>query len=253
MEKIDYPISKSGHQCISKCYQSKIKIQHPITTEFITNKNAPFCAINPIYDGQKVLKIMECDEVDEVDKNINIDDNSLIILDKKANLEIPLQMFDASSFLHNYYGIKNINDFNNWIYDNHLTPIFTRIRIIDCFLKVFGKNIILFDDIFINAIYTLIKQFWIKKIYGKLHKYIGIKKNNECVMIQPNKNTLGKMDNYEIRSKYIINKIITNDKLIEISNKYIETSKKSNLSTDAYLEFIIRALEKDIITNITTK
>lgn len=249
MDSNTYPTSTNGIKCISKCYPANTQIVHPITTEKITNTAQSFCAIDPYYnaDDKMIRTIAPCD----LTHNVDIDKNTEVLVENtQSNLLQPLWPLNNKNFLAQYYLIKSQTDFNNWLIDHKDSPVFTRIRIIDCFLRAFGKDIAMFDDEFINAILSIIKQFWIKKIYNRLYKYVSVV-NEECVIVQPEKNKLKKLEYSDIRRKYMETKIITYDILFTISNKYLEKSKKNTLSIDEYLSFILDSLEKDISTNMT--
>lgn len=245
MEQNPYPISTNlKKQCLSKCYPPKTIITHPITIQQISHNEYPFCAVDPFYDKniKAIINVDTCalnEELAETDDVIN--------MSAMTNLVVPLLTFDTKKFLTDYYNINSQDDFNGWLVNNKNAPIFTQIRIIDCFLRIYGKKITLFDDDFINSILDIIKKFWIKKIYNRLHKHISIL-NNECIIVPTDKNKLKKFDDVELRKKYIETKIITKDNLYVISNKYVDkyTNKLTNdiLSVDTYLIFLINALEK---------
>jgi hypothetical protein len=253
MDSNTYPTSTNGIKCISKCYPAGTRIIHPVTTEKITNTAHTFCAIDPYYnaDDKIVRTIAPCD----LSSNVDIDKNTEVLVENtQANLLQPLWPLNYKNFLSQYYLIKSQIDFNNWLVDHEDSPVLTRIRIIDCFLHAFGKDIAMFDEEFINAILSIIKQFWIKKIYNKLYKYISVKLDEDtpkCIVVVPEKNKLKKFEYSDIRRKYMESDIIGYDTLFIISNKYLEKSKKNIMSTDEYLNFILDSLEKEVETNIT--
>lgn len=253
MDSNTYPISTTGIKCISKCYPAGTQIVHPITTEKITNTAHTFCAIDPYYsaDDEIIRTIAPCDLAGNVDVDKNTD---VLVENTQANLLQPLWPLNTKNFLSQYYSIKSQIDFNNWLVDHKDSPVLTKIRIIECFLNAFGKDIAMFDEEFINTVLSIIKQFWIKKIYNKLYKYLSVKIDVEtpkCIIVSPEKNKLKKLEYSDIRRKYLETRIITYDTLFIISNKYLEKSKKNIMSADGYLSFIIDSLEKEVESNIT--
>lgn len=239
-----FPKSINNIQCISKCYNEKTNIMHPITLQKITNIYHPFCAIAPTLLDDEIHFIDKCDNPPEQ----NYDDNHLN--NDKMDLLYPIIEFNAKEFLKKYYQINDIGDFYILLKNNKSLPIFTKLRLIDCFINVFGKNITITEEIFSETIIDIIKKFWIKKMYGKLCKFISIE-NNEGIFINPKKNKIDKSENVSIRTKFIISNLITSTLIYEITNKYfINIETKNNIGIDDFYNFLIVALEEKIQTFI---
>lgn len=243
-----FPKSTNDIQCISQCYNKKTNITHPITLEEMTNIYHPFCAIAPTLINGETQVIDQCNV--SHDKKYDIDDDQIVARNDKMDLLYPIIEFDTKEFLRKYYKINDISDFYILLKNNKSIPVFTKIRLIECFIIVFGKNITIIDDIFSEAIIDIIKKFWIKKMYGKLCKYIGIERN-DCMFVDPKKNKIEKSDNVSARTKFIVSKLITPKIIFEISNNYFaDIGTRGVIGMDNFYDFLITALEEKIKTLI---
>lgn len=233
---MSYPKTLNKNQCISKCYQPDTNIMHPITLENVTMTDKPFCAIVPKTENNERVILEQCSEND-IDKK---DDDQINIL-------YPLILFNHSDFLKTYYQINDINDFYYWLKTNKMTPIFTKLRLFDCIINAFGKDITIVESIFIETIIEIIKKYWIKMMYSKLCKYVGFSQKNELQLMKPENNKLNKMDNVEERTRYIISTIITTQNLTNIINNYFnEITNRKELGINDFYIFIVLSLEEKI-------
>ena len=243
-----FPKSVNNIQCISKCYNKKTNITHPITLEEMTNIYHPFCAIAPTLINGETQVIDQCNT--SSDKKYDVDDDNLITQNDKMDMLYPLIEFNAKEFLRKYYKINDISDFYILLKNNKSLPIFTKLRLIDCFIIVFGKNITITEEIFSETIIDIIKKFWIKKMYGKLCMYISIEKN-DGVFMNPKKNKIKKSKNVSIRTKFIIANLITSKLIFAITNNYFaDIETRSAIGIDNFYDFLIIALEEKIKTFI---
>lgn len=237
-----FPKSVENIQCVSQCYDKGTDIVHPTTLQTVTNINKPFCAVMPFVENNETILVKECELTNKTESYGKID------------LLTPILNFDHKTFLNKYYKITDVSDFYIWLQNNKMIPVFTKMRIIDCFIISYGKNITIIDDIFSEAIIDIIKRFLIKKMYGKLCVYIGIK-NGTGVFIKPESNKLKKSDNIEIRTKFLFSKLISLKIISEISNKYftkigsIENNIKEHnkIGIDDFINFLNSELKIKII------
>lgn len=236
-----FPTSDNNRECISMCAEPKKVIKHPITGENITNKEAPFCAIDPVYENGKIIVVDQCN----LKQNPTEIDPEILMSQQNSELLNPISRFNPRYFLMQYYNINNVNDFYKWLSEHKTSPVLTRTRVIDCFLIGFGNQITILDENFVDAFILLIKQFWIKVIYNKLNSYIGVK-DGKCIIVQPEKNELKKMYEHELRSKYIINELMTKNKLFELTNQYTDKVQKDKFSYENYLFFIITGISNNL-------
>lgn len=242
-----FPKSANDIQCISKCYNKKTNMTHPLTLEEMTNIYHPFCAIAPTLINGETHVIDQCNSPSDKKYDVD-DDDQLITQNDKMDLLYPIIEFNAKEFLRKYYKINDISDFYILLKNNKSLPIFTKLRLIDCFINVFGKNITITEEIFSETIIDIIKKFWIKKMYGKLCKYIGVEKN-DGVFINPKKNNIEKSENVGIRTKFIIANLITTKLIFEISNNYFTgIVTRRAIGIDDFYDFLTIALEEKIKT-----
>lgn len=230
IKKNIYPTSVNNEQCISKCIDKNIQLTHPITLETVTNIYHPFCAIVPQWNNGILNVIDKCNISDNVK-------NEQIIQDDKINILYPIINFNPQDFLSMYYGINDANDFYILLKNTNL-PIFTKIRLFDCFINIFGEKIALIDNILSDTLIEIIKKFWIKKMYRRLCNYINIT-NGECHFINPDNNQLKKTEYIHNRTKYIMKILITQKNIFKICNNFFSNIKKNIIydNTDSYTYF----------------
>jgi len=204
----------------------------------ITHETHPFCAIPPsMIDGKKEI-------VDTCDTPINTHDtNKEQIMSDESQLNIlyPIIQFNAFEFLSKYYRINDVSDFYKWLEIHKSSPVFTRIRLIDCFFEVYGKDITVTEDILTETIINIINNFWIKKMYRKLCQYVSIKNNNGFV-IDPKKNKLNKIDEIVTRTDFLISHVITSTAVFEILNDYVALINKGNNKYELFYDFLLSSL-----------
>jgi hypothetical protein len=233
----------SGTQCISQCYNKGSKIVHPITLKVISQPQSSFCAINPSVDhaSGRIISIDQC----VVNKNNDTNNNQIHVLDKLDILN-PLIYFDYIDFLNKYYKINDISDFYIWLNNNKTSPYLTQLRIIDCFINGYGHNVTFLDEAFTDAIYNITKKFWIKKIYKNLCDLVDVK-DNVAYFVKPEKNSLKKKDNIEIRTRFLFDELITKSNIATISNDFfsdIVARKKNNIGIHEYYDYLTDKLRE---------
>lgn len=165
--------------------------------------------------------------------------------DKNNQLDIlvPIISFDHKMFLKNYYKISDASDFYIWLNNNKNAPVFTKLRLMDCFIISFGSNISVVDEVFAEAILDVIRKFWIKKIYNKLCQYVGFK-NDKVAFVSSDENKLSKSEQITERTKFLMNNLMTKKNIFELSNNYFsQMSNNEKNSIEDLLIFLIRELE----------
>jgi len=143
------PVKRIGKfQCISKCYKKGTRVRHPYgsVNELITSATDDFCAIVPFHDANNKLNFITPCISTEKDENVKTLDNGLY----------PLMRFDPKFFLEIYYKIYDVSDLYEWLNNNNV--LFTKIRIIDCFLRSSGKDILIVEAPLTNAVVEIIKK-----------------------------------------------------------------------------------------------
>lgn len=243
-DKNKFPKSQSGLQCLSPCYPADLPTLHPITLRYHTS-DLPYCHVTN--------KVNE-DGTDNIHNGINEIDtcfNPISINEyKKLNVDIliPILNFNCKYFLVVFYNIKNLEEGLNYIDKKKYTSILTRARIIDCILKVYGENIEIIDQRFIDFFIELAKKKWIVNIYNSIYTYIYADENI-VKFINPKNNYLNYNDYKVERINFIIVKFINYDEMYKFINKYI--SYKKDKWND--IENFINNIEYEFIIYIETK
>lgn len=238
--KSKLPVSKNNIKCISKCYPKNTQITHPVTTELITNIYHDFCAIPKTdIDGTEQI-------IDACDLPSSMANDDKLLFQTKLDILYPIIDFNPYDFLNAYYKIKDISDFYAYLREHKNIPVFTKLRIIDCFIISFGKDTDVIEDIFSDTIIDIVKKFWIKKMYGVLCQYVTVV-HNDGKPISPSNNKLKKSDDVAIRTKYIVSTVATPQNIFEITNKYFtDIQSNDDAGIDNFYEFLLRSLEEKL-------
>jgi hypothetical protein len=232
-----YPKSQKGYQCLGPCYDKYVTTIHPITFDVITSKN-PYCPVagyqkfNP--DENKFV-ITYQDECKDTNSNVTLDKNEEIY-----NNLLPYMDFNIKDFLSMFYEINTFEDGLDWITNNSESNIKTQIRIFECILNVYGKDIDIIDNRIIDFVINIIKNNYITKIYKNIKKYINIDSKKNTVYID--KNLSDDEDNEKknvIKTNFIIKTFINQDIIQKFLFKYFKIKKKSwEEITDHYTDIM---------------
>ncbi len=238
--KNTYQKTTNGIKCISKCHDAKDIIAHPISTEPMTNVNEPFCAIVPTTIDDKLVPMDKC----EPKYNSSTHDDAYDVL-------YPIIEISPNDFLMKFYNVSSIDDFYALLRNNNNYPVFTKIRMLDCFINIYITNVNVIDTTISDLVHCIINDFWINKIYDVMHKHVFIF-NNICTIVRPENNMLDKSDFAKQRKKYLLEQF-THQIVYEFVNNFahhvsekVETNdwtKKNIQSTDGLLKFIILSME----------
>lgn len=233
-------MSNNQNKCIGKCYDASVPQIHPITLEHVMH-NKPYCPIQPIIEDKHMRISGNCNlEYNEV-----MQSNKLFSTrEQKSTLLTPYIIFNPFSFMSDYYEIKTLNDFYSWLSNNKNAPVFTKMRLIDCFILSFGNDVNVVDDIFNKTIIDVIKKFWIKKMYRKLCSYVHATPQGACKLIEPSKNKLKKSDNVTERTKFLLT-LITPIMVSEISNIFFSTIRTNDGIAEFY-DTLVNGVRKKI-------
>lgn len=246
MENIKrYPKSKNNYQCVGPCYPPGTMVVHPTQLEFVTEGPAPFCPIDEIFyedpkSGETIKKSTDtC--YNPIEKE-NIDKSQL-----ELNILTPQIDFNSEQFLKIYYKVFSFDDAVDWIDNNQHVPLGTKVRIINCAIEAFGKNIELFDLRFCNFFINYVKLKKIKMLYSQTHENINVDPNTGEIYIATNK--LGIHDKSVERINYIIKTFITKEEITKFLQKFF----KKNSNHLGYAEDHLNKMANDLIIYITNK
>lgn len=245
-----YPKSNSGFQCIGPCYKPGTIVVHPITLEYITNNDQPFCPVKEwtevMSSGDKRDRIIdECLNPTHI-KNVSKKELEM-------NMLIPYIDFNCEQFLKIYYNIYSFEDALIWLEKNDFVPVNNKLRIVNCSFSVYGSTLDVADYRVVAFIIDIVKARWINILYNKLNKFISIKDQN-IFIADPHSNKLSTTEYTVQRINYILNTFITPDEITKFLEKYIkyrrdtweEISSHINKLRDDLVEYIQEKMQKTI-------
>ena len=163
-------------KCISNCVEPNTPILNPINLELKFNSNNTNICITKPYKENNKLK--------EYKKNCIKSENPSI--EAITNIMVNPVLQFGSEYILFFYNINTINDLMKWIYDNLKldTPLNTILRILNCFLKIQGKNIKKID----SKIYSIFHEIYFYRIDKDVDKNYNQKKFFE-VLVKTFKNS----------------------------------------------------------------
>ena len=243
-KNIKYSKSKNNKQCIGPCYKPKTWIIHPITLDYVTDYDDPFCPTN-IWKNKLPNGKTEELLTDTCNNPTHINDH--FKKDMALNMLIPSIDFNPEEFLKIYYNIFSFEDALNWLDKNSHLTINTKIRIIESAFIAYGKTLDIIDFRLINFISDIIKYKWINHIYGKLNKYINIVDKN-IVIVKPQNNKLNIDDHLIVRMNYLIDSLSENE-----IQKFFEKFIKYSIHNINNNELNLNKIKNDLIDYLEQK
>lgn len=239
-----YPKSKNNFQCVGPCYQPNTSIVHPLTLEYVTDKYYPFCPVNEwdytdATSGKTITRTTDICYHPTQSKDLSGKEFEINIL--TPNID-----FNDKQFLKIFYNIHSFEDAINWIDSKKLSPLLTRLRIMECAWNAYGKNVNIIDHRVVDFYIELAKKKWISDIYKKLNKYIHIS-NDKILFADPKTNDLSPKDNYVARINFLIDRFINNDEIYKFLIKYLANP------TDTMVMNYSTSIKNDLIIYIENK
>jgi hypothetical protein len=244
-----YPISKHGKECLGPCYEPGTSIIHPISLDYISHQKHAFCPTEEwLYEDPKTGKQSSVllDFCSAPTKKADIGQEDI-----EMNILVPKFNFSCDFFLKMYYKIYSFDEAINWINNKGSTPLFTKMRILECSLKNWGDTdqFVVTDDL-INFFMVIIKKRWIKDIYSELSKYIAVKGDKISLARQTKADGNNKVE----KINYIINKVLNPSIMYTILSKYhdeyIDKWKLVRSHLDNIKLFMIDYLDKKLAKTI---
>lgn len=230
-KNIKYPKSTNNKQCVGPCYKPNTFITHPITLDYITDLDDPFCPTNiwkeKLSNGKTEDRIIDVCKKPTHETDISKKDIGMNVL-------IPQINFDPEEFVKYYYNLFSFEDALNWLDKNNHLPINTKIRVMDSSLMAYGKSLDIVDYRMITFFIDVIKFKWINIIYSKLNKYISIDKKN---VILDKSHKMKPDDDVVIRMNYLID-LFSENELQKFFEKYIKHAIKEMNHMDINMDRI---------------
>ena len=244
-----YPKSEKGYQCIGPCYDKYVTSVHPITFDVITSKN-PYCPVTgfqKFYPSENKFKITYQDTCKNEDGESTLEKNEEVY-----NNLLPYMEFNIKDFLSQFYEINTFEDGITWITNTTTDNIKTKIRIFECILNVFGKNIDIIDNRIIDFFISIIKTNYITKIYKSIEKYIHIDDKKNKVYIDKNSSDDSKDNekNNIIKTNFIIKTFINQDIIQKFLFKYFKIKKNNWDEIHDHIIDLIEELDQYILNII---
>lgn len=258
-----YPKSKSGEQCLGPCYESGTWVIHPQTLDYIVDYDKAFCPvtftkkIDP-KTGKEVNKYLDECYVPTKEKDESKKDIEMSIL-------LPQIDFNCSHFLKIYYDIHSFDDALDKIDEMDSSSIYTKLRIIECAFKAYGKSsdsensnnfsIDVFDTRLVNFYISVVKKLWINDIYPLVQKYIYIDNGNGNIYLKQADGDSGKNKQNRVEKiNFLIKKFVNEDTVYKFLDNYIKNNKSSWSSIrshnekikDEFINFILTKVEKTV-------
>ena len=213
-------------QCIGPCYQAGTTIVHPVTLEYVTDRNNPFCPVRQweLIDrdtGKKTTLTTDiCYQPTET--------KDLSGKEFEINILTPNIDFNDVQFLKIYYNIYSYEDAISFVSEKKYLPVFTKLRIIDCALAAYGKDLNIIDHRTVDFFIEIINKIWMPEIYKNVEKYIHIHNGKISLSRQQDQQEEEKQisqDDAKIKYNFIKSKFITNDEIFKFLMKYLKHRK----------------------------
>jgi hypothetical protein len=189
-----FPKSLHDHQCLGPCYEANTKIMHPVTFQFVTDIEHPFCPVTPWKD--RFGKTWITDKCPIATHKLEED----VLL--SSFFVTPKVEFNSSQFLKMYYSISSFEDIVLWYNDNTGVPYNTIRRILDAGWKAYGLE---YKDkepseLILDFLIIFIKLFWMPSFYQKLSPYMKVD-NEGKIKVSENKTEKNSENKYEQKDK----------------------------------------------------
>lgn len=217
-----YPRSKNNFQCLGPCYNPNTSIVHPLTLEYVTDKYYPFCPVREweFQDretGKTIVRTTDLCYQPTESKDLSGKEFELNILTPSID-------FNEEQFLKIFYNIHSFEDAVNWIDTKKYTPLLTRLRIMDCAWRAYGKEVNIIDHRVVEFYLELIKKKWTRDLYRELNKYVHIR-GEKVLLGDPNDNNLGPKEEVVVRTNFLVDRFINHDEIYKFLTRYLKHRK----------------------------
>ena len=162
-----YPKSKHNLQCIGPCYPANKRVIHPVTVEYISDFNNPFCPVDLfVNEDNRVQTLDQCYRPTVTDENM--EDVSMKVIEPQLN-------FNSIHFLRIYYRINSFDEVLVWLENNPNHTQISKQRIVNAGLTGYGSSMTEPPTMLVNFYLSTAKKFWMDKILARLNQYLLVK------------------------------------------------------------------------------
>lgn len=241
-----YPKSRSNKACIGPCYHPKTWIIHPVTLNYVTHPDHPFCPVNEWESMDQATGKKITYYIDECYLPTHEEDISK--KDIEMNILLPKIDFNCSHFLKIYYDIHSIEDAMNWIELNKTLPILTQLRIMECTWQAYVQKDEDIDTRIVDFYINVIKKKWITLLYSKLKKFIVID-NGKIYIDRKEASESYKKDRVTVIN-FIVENFINHNTIYKFLTRYIEENRSNWENISSHNSNIKKSFIKYIISRI---
>lgn len=189
---------------------SRNKIVHPITLEFVTNTNYPFCPVN-----NEDSPIEPC--------MIPVNKNQISDKDLEYETIVPNLNFDIEKFIKIYYKIFTFEEMIQWLEVNKYKSLQTKLRVLNMALSCYGNTIDIIDSRLAEFIIEIIKKKYLLTMYYKLYGYINVT-DDKVHFSDVISNKLDIEERMKERIQYMLT-FVTTEEITKFTIKYIRNRK----------------------------
>jgi len=149
-----YQTSVNNKKCIGPCYPKGTWIIHPVTLQHISSNKFNFCPTVPWTDDKNHIQVVDECYLPNTDKIDNI------YQQQELDLIVPTIHFSYEFFLKVYYNLDSFEDVTEWVANNkNNTTIQTRLRIMECGFKAYGKQISIINEQVVDFYLIVFKEY----------------------------------------------------------------------------------------------
>ena len=245
-----YPLSKSGLQCLGPCFEANSLSRHPYTLTTITH-NKPFCAVIPHYTKEGDFSIFDLCNIPTVKSEEFIPD--------KSDTLIPEIHFNYGEFIGMYYGINSFDDALDYVTTKKNAQIRTKLRIMNCAWRSYGKIIIeseqglIITDKLVDFYIYVIRKLWIKSIFPLVAKYIHIENDNILISDSKSKSKskdTGEDSHHVEKINYFLDKFANRNTVYDFMNEFIHDRVKVKETMDNAAIDFMRNAYRDYVVHV---
>lgn len=144
-----YNASDNNQKCLGPCYPPGKRTLHPLTLDFITIRNYPYCPTNEWQFKDRGIWVDSC--------------RTQPLYTKEQMLQsylYPSLGITSKELLYKYYGISNFEQALDWITNNKSEQFYTKMRITNSAWKSYGLTVDLMNDQLLDYYTDLVTNYW---------------------------------------------------------------------------------------------